>query len=64
MRHKRGRSTHYFWTAERAEVVVVRFTPEVRTELRNLARRFGDAELGAICERASDREALLNELDG
>ena len=39
-------------------------TTEIRTELRNLARRFDDAELEGICDRAADRETLLSELEG
>ena len=41
-----------------------RFTRAVRTELLNLARRYGDEELEAICEGARDRESLLKELYG
>ena len=42
----------------------MRFTRAVRTELLNVARRFADAELEAICKNARDRESLLKDLDG
>jgi hypothetical protein len=33
MKHKRGRSTHYFWTAESA---VLRMIPDISAEINQL----------------------------
>lgn len=34
----------------------------MRAEILNVARRFGDAELQAICKSARDRDSLLKQL--